>query len=72
MSEIIQAAFSGVNLVYTILLIVMLVYWCIVLLGVIDLDPLGIDLDVDAVEHGRVEHRADAAARRRSWLWGRS
>lgn len=48
MTELIQAAFSGVNLVYTILLIVMLGYWCIVLLGLVDLDPFGFDLDVDA------------------------
>lgn len=48
MTELIEAAFSGVNLVYTILLIVMLAYWLIVLLGVVDLDPFGFDLDVDA------------------------
>jgi hypothetical protein len=47
MTELIQAAFSGVNLVYTILLIVMLAYWVVVLLGVIDIDPFGMDVDVD-------------------------
>jgi hypothetical protein len=47
MTELIQAAFSGVNLVYTILLIVMLAYWLVVLLGVIDLDPFGLEMDVD-------------------------
>jgi hypothetical protein len=45
MIELFEAAFSNVNLAYTILLIVMLAYWGIVLLGVVDLDPFGFDLD---------------------------
>ena len=46
MVELLEVAFSGVNIAYTILLILILVYWCIVFLGILDFGAL--DLDVDA------------------------
>ncbi len=48
MTELVHAAFSGVNVVYTMLLLFMLLYWCIVMLGLIDVGEMGLDLDVDA------------------------
>jgi hypothetical protein len=48
MLELYEAAFSGVNVVYTTLLLLTLLYWVIVILGVIDLDAFGLDFDVDA------------------------
>ena len=48
MTEYLEFAFSGVNIAYTTLLILILVYWSIVILGLIDLDAFDLDLDVDA------------------------
>ena len=48
MVELYEAAFSSVNVVYSTLLIVICIYWLIVVLGVIDLDALDLNLDVDA------------------------
>lgn len=47
MSELFHNAFSGVNLIPTILLGVVLLYWLIVILGLIDIDLFDIDLDFD-------------------------
>jgi hypothetical protein len=47
MLELLEAAFSGVNIVYSMLLILVLIYWCIVILGVLDLDAFDLDADVD-------------------------
>lgn len=43
-----QAAFSPENVVYTILLGVVLLYWLSVFLGAIDLGALDLDFDIDA------------------------
>jgi len=48
MAELFDAAFSGVNVIYTTLLGLVLIYWSIVILGVIDLDAFDMDMDVDA------------------------
>jgi hypothetical protein len=48
MFELIESALSGVNVVYTTLLVLVLVYWCIVILGVIDMDGFDVDASVDA------------------------
>ncbi len=48
MRELLEFAFSGINLVPTILLIFVLIYWSIVIIGIIDIDSLDLDLDVDA------------------------
>ena len=48
MQAFLDLAFSGVNLIATILLIFVMIYWIIVILGVIDVDTLDIDLDLDA------------------------
>lgn len=47
MYELYEAAFSGVNVVYTTLLLLTVVYWLIVILGIIDLDTFDLDLDLD-------------------------
>lgn len=47
MSELLAFAFSGVNIIPTILLIFITIYWGIVMVGVIDIDALDIDLDMD-------------------------
>jgi len=43
-----DAAFSGPNMVYTILLMVVLLYWLLVLIGTLDFGSLDIELDLDA------------------------
>lgn len=47
MIELYQAAFSPVNIAYSILLIFILLYWIVVLLGIIDLDALDFDVGGD-------------------------
>lgn len=47
MSELLDFAFQGINVFPSVLLIFVMVYWGIVILGVIDLDAMDIDLDVD-------------------------
>jgi hypothetical protein len=48
MSEIFKNAITGGNLIPTILLILVLLYWIVVIIGVLDLDFLDVDLDLDA------------------------
>jgi len=47
MKELLEFAFNGINLVPTILLIFVIIYWLIVILGIVDIDSLDFDLDVD-------------------------
>jgi hypothetical protein len=55
MVELYDAAFSLVNLPYTILLCVVVVYWIIVIVGLADIDLFGLDMDAD-VGHADVGH----------------
>lgn len=48
MREIFEVSFSTINLIPTILLIFVMLYWIIVLFGLIDLSSIDIDLDTDA------------------------
>lgn len=48
MKELIDAAFAVVNLPFTILLGLVMVYWIIVIIGVLDLDFFNIDVEADA------------------------
>lgn len=48
MSELLSFAFSGINIVPTILLIFTVAYWLIVIMGVVDLDSIDVDIDMDA------------------------
>lgn len=47
MQEFLDLSFSGVNLIPTILLIFVMVYWIIVILGAIDVDTLDIDIETE-------------------------
>ena len=59
MLELLEFAFQGINLFPTILLIFVILYWLIVILGVIDIDSIDFDLDgdldVDADLDGDIE-----------------
>ena len=48
MTELLQAAFSPVNLMYTLLLILVLIYWLSVIIGAMDFGSLDVDFDLDA------------------------
>ncbi|MEO0895491.1 MAG: hypothetical protein AAFY71_03655 [Bacteroidota bacterium] len=48
MMEIIRVAFLPTNVIYTFLLIVVLIYWLTVFLGLLDLEFMEFDLDMDA------------------------
>jgi len=47
MKELLEFAFSGINIIPTILLIFIVVYWLIVVVGIVDVDSLDIDVDSD-------------------------
>ena len=47
MTELFQAAFSAQNIIYTVLLVLVLIYWLSVILGALDMNIFDIDLDVD-------------------------
>jgi hypothetical protein len=48
MSDLLHVAFMPVNLLFTVLLLLVLVYWIMVILGALDFDFLDIDFDTDA------------------------
>ena len=45
MQEIMQAAFSPINVVFTILALMMLLYWLMVIIGLLDISFLDFDID---------------------------
>jgi hypothetical protein len=47
MSELFQAAFMTANLFYTVLLIIVFIYWLTVFIGVLDLGSFDFDVDTD-------------------------
>lgn len=47
MLELFEFSITGVNVIPTVLLIFVIVYWLIVILGVIDVDSVDVDLDLD-------------------------
>lgn len=50
MGELFEYALTGVNLIPTILLGLVLVYWITVIIGLIDFDFLDIDFDLDGID----------------------
>ena len=59
MMELIQAAFLPVNIVFTVLLILMVLYWVTVILGVLDVELFHIDLP-DSGLHADADFHVDA------------
>ena len=55
MSELFQEAFISVNLLFTTMLILVVIYWLLVILGALDIDMFDFDLDTD----GDVDMDAD-------------
>lgn len=47
MVELLHFAFEGVNIIPTVLLIFTVIYWLIVIIGVIDIDAVDVDFDTD-------------------------
>lgn len=62
MQEVLHFAFSGAMLPLTILLLVVVGYWLLVILGVLDIDLFDVDLDVDADVDIDVELEVDVDA----------
>jgi len=48
MNELIQVAFSPINLFYTFLLILVIMYWLSIIIGVLDFGSFDFDFDIDA------------------------
>ena len=47
MKELFEAAFSGVNIIPTVLLLLILIYWIFVIIGAMDVDTISVDVDAD-------------------------
>lgn len=47
MLELIQESISIINLPLTVLLILTVIYWCLVILGLVDIEALDFDVDVE-------------------------
>lgn len=47
MSEFFQFCFSSANIIPSVLLILVLLYWIIVILGILDIDAFDADVDID-------------------------
>lgn len=47
MLELLDFSITGVNIIPTVLLIFVLIYWIIVIIGVIDVETVDVDLDLD-------------------------
>ncbi|MBX2871711.1 MAG: DUF1449 family protein [Saprospiraceae bacterium] len=47
MQELLQAAFSPPNIVFTVLLLVVMLYWVSVFMGLLDMGSFDVDIDVD-------------------------
>lgn len=65
MNEFYETAFSPVNLPYTIVMIVLTVYWVIAIAGLVDIGAFDFDLDTDGDVAG-----ADGLDWSGSWLFG--
>lgn len=62
MQELLQAAFSSPNIVFTILLLVVMLYWVSVFMGLLDMGSFDVDLDVDMDVDVDVDIDADVDA----------
>jgi len=60
--ELLQAAFSSINLVYTTLFCLILLYWLTVFIGFLDFSSLDIDVDADVDIDADVDADVDADA----------
>lgn len=47
MNELYEIAFSSVNLPYTVMLLIIVAYWLLVIIGLMDVEAFDIDLDTD-------------------------
>ncbi len=47
MLELLDFSITGINVIPTVLMIFVIIYWLIVILGVIDVDTVDVDLDLD-------------------------
>lgn len=59
MKELFEAAFSGVNIIPTVFLLLILVYWIFVIIGAMDMDFLEVDIETDVDIDANVEVDAD-------------
>ena len=62
MQELLQAAFSPPNIVFTTLLLVVLLYWASVFMGLLDMGSFDVDLDVDLDVDVDIDADVDADA----------
>lgn len=62
MKEVVEAAFSAVNIIPTALLCIILIYWIIVIFGALDFEFLDFDVDADADVDLDVDTDIDADA----------
>jgi hypothetical protein len=70
MQELLNAALEGVNLPYTILLGLVVLYWLSVILGALDLSALDFDLDADVDVDADLDMDTDVGGGMTGWFAG--
>ena len=55
MLELFEFSITGINVIPTILLVFVIIYWLIVIIGIIDVDTVDVDLDLDVEVDAEVE-----------------
>ena len=70
MTELFQAALSAENIIYTVLLAVVLLYWLSVIAGGLDMNAFDVDLDIDADLDLDLDADVDGAGGTSGWLAG--
>ena len=70
MTELFQAALSAENIIYTLLLVLVLIYWLSVIAGGLDMNAFDVDLEMDADLDVEVDADVDGAEGTTGWLAG--
>jgi len=70
MTELFQAAFSAENIIYTVLLVLVIIYWLSVILGALDMNVFDFDIDVDADLDVDLDADVDGGVETNGWLAG--
>ena len=70
MTELFQAALAAENIIYTLLLVLVLLYWLSVIAGGLDMNAFDVDLDIDADLEADMDADVDGAGGTSGWLVG--
>jgi len=70
MTELFQAAISAENIIYTLLLAIVILYWFSVIAGALDMNAFDVEIDIDADLDLDLDADVDGAGGTSGWLAG--